>query len=61
MNSKGQNVIEYILLVVAVLLVCIFFLRKDGAIRYSIENSLNATMVGQIQFISNQIQFNNSP
>jgi len=43
-NNKGQNLIEYILLVTAVLLVCIYFFttRSGGPMPTAINTSLNS-------------------
>ena len=48
-NNKGQNLVEYILLVAAVVLVLIVFLRRHGPMEgslnrtlYSIDDTLNA-------------------
>ncbi|MDE2027304.1 MAG: hypothetical protein KGJ11_02025 [Candidatus Omnitrophica bacterium] len=55
MNSKGQNIIEYILMVTAVLLVCIYFFTA-GPMKQSVNTALN-TMVNEIQNINSQINF----
>ncbi len=55
MNNKGQNVIEYILLVVAVVLVCLAFFN-NGAMKQSVNASLNVT-IHQLQNITNEIRF----
>ena len=57
-DQKGQNVIEYILLAVAVLLVCIFFLGKQGPFKKAVENSLDTT-IHRIDKASAEIKFNN--
>jgi len=55
-DSKGQNMVEYVLLVTAVLLVCIYFFKTSGPFSNSINASLNS-IVNQINNINNQIQF----
>ncbi len=56
-DAKGQNMVEYVLLVTAVLLVCIyFFTTKSGG---PMPNSINATLnsiVNQIDNLNSQIQ-----
>ncbi len=53
-HKKGQNTVEYILLVVSVLLVCIFFFTK-GPMTTSVNASLNS-IVNQINNLNSQIQ-----
>ncbi len=57
-NAKGQNMVEYILLVTAVLLVCIYFFttQSGGPMPKSINATLNS-MVNQINNINGQIKF----
>lgn len=56
-NCKGQNVIEYVLLVVAVLIVCIiFFSHNNGPMPQSLNTSLNG-MVKHLDDLSGQIKF----
>jgi len=55
-DSKGQNMIEYVLFVVAILLVCIYFFTNNGPM----PNAVNATLssiVNQLNNINGQIQF----
>ncbi len=55
-NSKGQNMVEYVLLVTAVLLVCIYFFTTQSG---PMPNAINATLnsiVNQINNINGQIQ-----
>ena len=55
-NAKGQNMVEYILLVTAVLLVCIyFFTSHTGGMPNSLNASLNS-MVNQIDNLNGQIK-----
>jgi len=54
---KGQNVIEYILLCVAVLIVCIFFFAKQGPMG-NVLNSALGSVVTEINNVNSQIQFN---
>lgn len=45
LNSNGQNIVEYILLVVAVLLVFFVFLNPHGSpLKNSVETTLNSTI-----------------
>lgn len=57
-DSKGQNLIEYILLVAAVLLVCIYFFanQSGGPMGTSINASLNS-ILNQINNANGQIKF----
>ncbi len=55
-KRKGQNVIEYVLLVVAVLIVLILFLQKDGSYHNAIKHGLFDGTVNQISVLSNQIK-----
>ena len=56
-NSKGQNAIEYVLLVTAVLLVCIYFFTTHGApMPNAINSSLNS-ILNEINIINGQLQF----
>ena len=59
-NAKGQNMIEYVLLVTAVLLVCIYFFTSGGSVSKSpMAQALNASlnsMVNQISVATNAIQ-----
>jgi len=49
--------VEYILVVVAVLLVCLFFLRPGGPMSQSVNASINS-IVNQINIINSQINLN---
>ncbi|MBI3602016.1 MAG: hypothetical protein HY209_03890 [Candidatus Omnitrophica bacterium] len=56
-NNKGQNVVEYILVAVAVVLVCLVLLNpQSGPVKKSVETTLNST-VDSINSIANTIQF----
>jgi hypothetical protein len=55
-NSKGQNLIEYILLVTAVVIVCIFFFARGGPMSAGVNAALNS-MVNQVDNLSGQIRF----
>ena len=55
-NNKGQNAVEYVLLVVAVLTVLIVFLNPHGKYKSAVEHMLFSGTVNQIQGFSNQIQ-----
>lgn len=57
-NAKGQNIVEYILLVTAILIVCIyFFVGKPG--QSPMAKSVNASlgsMVTEIKTMNSKIQ-----
>ena len=53
-NSKGQNVAEYVLLVTAVLVVCIYFFT-NGPMKQSVNASLGS-VVNEINNINSQMQ-----
>ncbi len=57
-NSKGQNLIEYILLVIAVILVCMYFFlnQTSGPMGSSINAGLYS-MVNEINNIQGEIKF----
>jgi uncharacterized protein YoxC len=56
-NMRGQNIVEYILLVVAVLLVFLVILNpQSGTIKKSVETTINGT-ADQISIITSQIKF----
>jgi hypothetical protein len=57
MNRKGQNAIEYILLVVAVLTVLIIFLLPQGQYKSAVENSLLNGAIKQMQHAKDEIKF----
>lgn len=54
-NNKGQNMVEYILLVTAVLLVCVYFFNNKGPMPSAINSTLNS-IVNQIDNGNGQIQ-----
>jgi Flp pilus assembly pilin Flp len=56
-NAKGQNMVEYVLLVTAILLVCIYFFtaRSGGPMPSAINASLNS-ILNQINTVNSQIQ-----
>jgi uncharacterized protein (UPF0333 family) len=54
-NSKGQNLMEYILLVTAVLIVCIYFFTI-GPMRQGINTGLNS-VVNEINNVNGALQF----
>jgi len=54
-SSRGQNLVEYILLVTAVLVVGIFFFTK-GPMQQAVNSSLY-TVVNDINNLNSQIQF----
>jgi hypothetical protein len=57
-NSKGQNIIEYILVTAAVIAVLIAFTRtsSDGPVRNALDNVLNAT-VDDISRMKGELKF----
>ena len=56
-GSRGQNIIEYVLLVAAVLLVCIYFFSTHGGpMAVGINGSLNS-IVNQVNHLSGQIKW----
>jgi hypothetical protein len=59
-ECKGQNIVELVMLVAAVVLVCIMFLRPQagGPMHDSINAALNS-MVSQINNGTSAIQFSN--
>ena len=57
-DPRGQNVIEYILLVVAVVVVFIIFLNPQGKYKAAIENKLFDGTVKQLENTRSGIQFN---
>lgn len=54
-NSKGQNVIEYVLLVAAVVIVCVYFI-SSGPMRQTLNATLNS-MVNEVKNLNSQIKF----
>ena len=56
-NKSGQNTIEYILLVVAVLTVLIVFFGQGGTYHKAMENSLLNSTVLQLQHVKDEIKF----
>jgi len=59
-NSKGQNLIEYVLFVTAVVIVCIYFFanHSGGPMATAINASLNG-MVNDINNLNSQINLSN--
>ncbi len=56
-NNKAQNIVEYILIVVAVVLVGLVFLNpQSGAVKKSVETTLNST-VDAVDNITQSIKF----
>jgi Flp pilus assembly pilin Flp len=56
-DNKGQNMVEYVLLVGAVLLVCIFFYSSSTGPMPTIINATLNSMVNQVDNLNSQIQF----
>ena len=60
-NQKGQNIIEYILLSVAVILVFIVILKPNtGPLAQSVNRTLNSTSDKLDDLNANTIIFNNA-
>ncbi len=45
MNNRGQNIIEYVLIVAVVIVILIAFLGPTGIFRSTMDDTLNVTMV----------------
>ena len=58
MNKRGQNIIEYLLLVAAVCVVVIVFLGPTGPFRAALENSFNLVMVTHLTNIAQNVVLN---
>jgi hypothetical protein len=56
-NRKGQNTIEYILLVTAVLAVFIIFLNPQGNYKRSVEDAFFNSTLHQVKNASDAITF----
>ena len=58
-DAKGQNIVEYVLFVAAVILVCVIFLRPQaGGPMHDSVNAALSSMVSQINNGTSSIQFN---
>jgi uncharacterized protein (UPF0333 family) len=57
MNNNGQNTIEYLLLVVAVVTVMLVFLAPHGKFQKGIENAMNKTTAEAITKADAEITF----
>ncbi|MBF0504657.1 MAG: hypothetical protein HQL14_06090 [Candidatus Omnitrophica bacterium] len=58
-GSKGQNIVEYVMLVAAIAVVCIVFLKPQaGNPMYDGINASLGSMVTQINNFNSAIQFN---
>ncbi len=44
MNDRAQNIIEYVLLVAAVVIVFVVLLASGGRFRHAVESSVNAVV-----------------
>ena len=55
-NKTGQSVIEYLLLVSAVIIVLIIFLNPSSFFRNTVENALNSS-VNQLEDMANNLPF----
>ncbi len=55
-NHKGQNLIEYILLVAAVVFVCIIFLKREGPMEKRMHGTLK-TVDQSIQALDGEFAF----
>ena len=57
-GCKGQNIIEYVLLVAAVIAICIVFLKPQaGNPMYDSVNATLNSIVNQLNNINSQIKF----
>lgn len=59
-HNKGQNTVEYVLLVAAVLLVCIYFFAAGGPMSQGVNSSLGS-IVNDINHMNSNIQFPGVP
>jgi hypothetical protein len=61
LNAKGQNIIEYLLLVTAVVIVLIAFMntRSDAPMRNALEHTLNTSVDG-IDRLDDELRFTNA-
>lgn len=57
MNNKGQNTIEYLLVVVALVAVMIPFMAPNGKFQKGIENAMNKTTADAISKANAEIIF----
>ncbi|MFA5087409.1 MAG: hypothetical protein WC552_00070 [Candidatus Omnitrophota bacterium] len=57
-NSKGQNILEYILLVVAFVLVVLYFLGPRGPFKRAVNDVLDGS-IDQIDRMVHNITFDN--
>ncbi len=55
-TNKGQNVIEYVLLVTAVVSVCFLFLNLQGRFKNSLEKGILEGTVKQVEGARSQIR-----
>lgn len=55
-NDKGQNMVEYVLLVTAVLIVCVFFFSSSTGPMPSLINATLNSMINQVDNLNGQIQ-----
>jgi hypothetical protein len=59
-KNKGQNVIEYLLLVVAVVVVLLVFMNPQGGpMKNAMENIANGTVAG-IDRLNKELKFGNA-
>ena len=56
-RALGQNVIEYILLVVAVVLIFVAFLHPNGPFKKRMEHTIFDTTVKEIKDASGELKF----
>ena len=57
MNNKGQNIVEYILLVVAVVLVCLVIASQNGGPMKTATNTSLSSFEIQINHLNDEIKF----
>jgi preprotein translocase subunit SecG len=60
-DAKGQNIVEYVMLVAAVIVVCVIFLQpRAGGPMHDSVNAVLSGMVNQIDSGTSMIQFNSN-
>lgn len=60
MNNKAQNIVEYILLTVAVIVVLLVFVKRDGPIHQRLDKSMGMT-TNALDAINREITFEGTP
>ncbi len=57
MNKKGQNVVEYVLLVAATVIIFIFFLSPYSPFKASVEKNIFNGTVKKMKDVAGEIKF----